>query len=224
MKSGNPQLENGYTRIANELLEAIIKKCKEPIAVFFAVARDTYGYKGYKSNEISNKRMCELTGIKPAHISRAVNTAVKRGYIFVTKTGERIHPTYRINKKYLNWKSSPNLVNSPKLVKPSPKLVKSLTKTGDAPYKENIKKPKEKKRAVSWPKEFQMTEGMKEYAVKNGIDSNKVDAFFEDFHNDCLAHGRTYKDWQAAFRTRVSKAKDYGEQFLKNLRGGRGEK
>ena len=93
MKDGNPRIKDGYTRFANELLEAITKECKEPTAIFFAVARDTYGYKGYKANEISNKRMCELTGIRPAHISRAVKSAVEKGYIFVTKTGDKSHPT-----------------------------------------------------------------------------------------------------------------------------------
>ncbi len=216
MKNGNPQIENGYTRIANELLEAIIKECKEPVAVFLAVARDTYGYKGYKSNEISNKRMCELTGINQAHISRAIKAAVERGYIFLTNTGDKSHPTYRINKKYLNWKSSPNLVNSPKMVKPSPKMVKKLTKTGDAPYKETRKKPKEKKRAVKWPEDFYMTEKMKQHAVDHGIDPTELDLFFEDFHNWADQNERKYIDWEAAFRTRVGKAQDYGKQFLKS--------
>ena len=215
MRNGNPQIENGYTRIANELLEAITKRCKGPEAVFFAVARDTYGYKGYKENEISNKRMCQLTGISPDHISRAIKNSVKKGYIFIAKTGDRTHPSYRINKKYLTWNHRQNWRRPPKLAKPIAKTGENLAKTGDVPYKENIKKPI-KKRAVKWPEGFCMTDNMKKYAMEHGIDSNKLVLFFEDFHNWADQNEAIYKNWEAAFRTRVTKAQEWGKQFLKS--------
>ena len=47
----NPQLENGYTRIANELFEAIIEypfTCAE-LRIILLVIRRTYGWKTSKS-------------------------------------------------------------------------------------------------------------------------------------------------------------------------------
>ena len=216
MKDGNPQIEDGYTRIANELLEAITKKCKGPEAIFFSVIRETYGYKGYKSNEISNKRMCELSGISPDHINRAIKNAVEKGYIFTAKGGDRTHPTYAINKKYLTWNHRQNWRKPPKVAKPTAKSGEKFAKTGDVPYKETRKKPKEKKRAVKWPTDFKMTDKMKQYATDHDINPKKLDLFFEDFHNSADKNELTYKNWEAAFRTWVVKAKEYGKQFLKS--------
>jgi len=72
-----------------------------------------------------------------------------------------------------------------------------------------------KKREKPWPDDFFMDQKMKDYALKNNIDPNKIDAFFDDFHNWALSKGATYIDWKAAFRTRVQKAPELGKQFLK---------
>jgi hypothetical protein len=53
---------------------------------------------------------------------------------------------------------------------------------------------------------------MRSYAINKGI--VKVDAFFDDFRDWAAAKGATYKDWQAAFRTRIGKAPEYGKQFM----------
>ena len=76
------------------------------------------------------------------------------------------------------------------------------------------KKHTKKKKACAWPKDFKLTEKMKAYAIDKGIASEKVDAFFVDFKDWASAKGATYKDWQAAFRTRVGKAPEYGKQFM----------
>ena len=75
-------------------------------------------------------------------------------------------------------------------------------------------KHKERKRARGWPDDFELTDEMRKYAIANRIDPDKVDKFFEDFRNWASASGATYKDWQAAFKTRVSKAPEYGKQFM----------
>jgi hypothetical protein len=70
------------------------------------------------------------------------------------------------------------------------------------------------KRARKWPKDFKLTEDMRQYAIANRINPDMVDAFFEDFRNWSLSKGATYKDWPAAFRTRVLKAPEYSKQFI----------
>jgi phage replication O-like protein O len=224
----NPQLENGYTRFANELLEATIKKCKGPIAVFFAVARQTYGYQK-KSAEIPNEKMCELTGISMKNIHRAINDAVGKNLISILKNEDKTNPTYSINKEYKNWNflkneevSSKMRKSSSKMRKSSSKMRKIILKNEDTPIKENIKKKKEnlkkgalkKNRAVLWPKDFHLTEKMRAYAVSKGIDEKKLDDFFQDFQDWAESKGATYKNWEAAFRTRVNKAPEYGKQFM----------
>lgn len=76
------------------------------------------------------------------------------------------------------------------------------------PYKEKV--------ARGWPDEFKLDETMVKYATDRGIDIEKVSSFFSDFHDWAISKGAEYKDWKAAFRTRVNKAPQYGKQFMKN--------
>ena len=85
--------------------------------------------------------------------------------------------------------------------------------------KKNTKK--KSSRACQWPKDFYMTKGMEQYAIDHEIDPEKLQDFWDDFHDWALSKGAKYKDWNAAFRTRVRKAKEYGKQFLKPENGQR---
>ena len=67
---------------------------------------------------------------------------------------------------------------------------------------------------IPWPSDFILTDKLKDYAIKNGIAPNKVCAFFEDFHNWADQNEKKYKVWEAAFRTRVGKAPEYGKQYM----------
>ena len=64
--------------------------------------------------------------------------------------------------------------------------------------------------ATQWPKDFVLTQEKKDYAISNGIDSGKLESFWDDFHDWCLSKGAKYKDWDAAFRMRVRKAREWG--------------
>jgi hypothetical protein len=77
-----------------------------------------------------------------------------------------------------------------------------------------IKKNTQKKTACVWPKDFILTDEMKIYAINKGINPEKVDAFFDDFRNWADQNEKTYKDWKAAYRTRIGKAPEYGKQFM----------
>ena len=48
---------------------------------------------------------------------------------------------------------------------------------------------------------------MREFAREYGIDPEHE---FEAWHDDCLAHGRKYRDWLAAWRTRIRNAQNFG--------------
>ncbi|EOG2204651.1 replication protein [Klebsiella pneumoniae] len=156
-------LDDGFTRIANELLEAVMRAglSQHQLLVFMAVTRKTYGF-NKKSDWVSNEQLSELTGILPHKCSAAKSVLVKRGIL--TQTGRVIG----INKTVSEWSSLP-VKGTEK--KPYLKKVtlpesgkKSLPESGNAYYpnqvntkdkhtkdnKDNINNPPKSPRAVSF--------------------------------------------------------------------------
>ena len=156
-------LDDGFTRIANELLEAVMHAglSQHQLLVFMAVMRKTYGF-NKKSDWVSNEQISVLTGILPHKCSAAKSTLVKRGIL--TQTGRVIG----INKAVSEWSSLP-VKGTEK--KPYLKKVtlpesgkKSLPESGKAYYpnqvntkdkhtkdnKDNINNPPKSPRAVSF--------------------------------------------------------------------------
>ena len=156
-------LDDGFTRIANELLEAVMHAglSQHQLLVFMAVMRKTYGF-NKKSDWVSNEQISVLTGILPHKCSAAKSTLVKRGIL--TQTGRVIG----INKAVSEWSSLP-VKGTEK--KPYLKKVtlpesgkKSLPESGNAYYpnqvntkdkhtkdnKDNINNPPKSPRVVSF--------------------------------------------------------------------------
>ncbi|EJL3488019.1 replication protein [Salmonella enterica] len=156
-------LDDGFTRIANEILEAVMHAglSQHQLLVFMAVMRKTYGF-NKKSDWVSNEQLSELTGILPHKCSSAKSALVKRGIL--TQTGRVIG----INKTVSEWSSLPvkgtekkpylEKVNLPESGK------KSLPELGNGYYpnqvntkdtitkdsKDNSNKPPKPPRAVSF--------------------------------------------------------------------------
>ncbi|UOB83266.1 replication protein [Klebsiella pneumoniae] len=156
-------LDDGFTRIANELLEAVMHAglSQHQLLVFMAVMRKTYGF-NKKADWVSNEQISMLTGILPHKCSAAKSALVKRGIL--TQTGRVIG----INKAVSEWSSLP-VKGTEK--KPYLKKVtlpesgkKSLPESGNAYYpnqvntkdkhtkdnKDNINNPPKSPRAVSF--------------------------------------------------------------------------
>ncbi|EBM2698840.1 TPA: replication protein [Salmonella enterica subsp. enterica serovar Typhimurium] len=164
-------LDDGFTRIANEILEAVMHAglSQHQLLVFMAVMRKTYGF-NKKSDWVSNEQLSELTGILPHKCSSAKSALVKRGIL--TQTGRVIG----INKTVSEWSSLPvkgtekkpylEKVNLPESGKKSlPESGnKSLPESGNGYYpnqvntkdtitkdsKDNSNKPPKPPRAVSF--------------------------------------------------------------------------
>ena len=68
----NPQIEDGYTKIANELLEAFSKHnfSAYETRVLMAIIRKTYGW-NKKSDFISVSQNQEIKDMDRRHVSRA---------------------------------------------------------------------------------------------------------------------------------------------------------
>lgn len=103
-----PQTEDGFTRLANELLDAIIKFdfTKRQYAVLLAVVRKTYGY-NKKSDALSIYQISVMTGIDRADTSRAVSELHAMNVLTKAETGRMAHgqivPEISINKDYETW-------------------------------------------------------------------------------------------------------------------------
>ncbi len=132
-------LEDGYTRIANELLEAVMLAgmTQHQLLVFMAVMRKTYGF-NKKVDWVSNEQLSQLTGMLPHKCSAAKSALVKRNIL--TQEGRLTG----INKELNEWKNEPypKKVNLPKSGK------KCLPESGNGSYpnrvttKDNITKDK----------------------------------------------------------------------------------
>lgn len=156
-------LDDGFTRIANELLEAVMRAglSQHQLLVFMAVMRKTYGF-NKKSDWVSNEQLSELTGILPHKCSAAKSVLVKRGIL--TQTGRVIG----INKTVSEWSSLPVKGTEKKHYLKKVTLPesgkKSLPESGKAYYpnqvntkdkhtkdnKDNINNPPKSPRAVSF--------------------------------------------------------------------------
>lgn len=100
--NGNPQIQDGYTKIANELLEAIVlfKFSERQYKVFFAILRKTYGF-NKTNDEISLSQLSILCNLPVNHVSTVITQLVKLNVI-CKKQGKYAH-NLMINKQYDTW-------------------------------------------------------------------------------------------------------------------------
>src|SRR3990167_7371057 len=112
----NPQLENGYTKIANELYDAIIQWhfSSYEYRVLIYIIRKTYGW-NKKTDWISLSQFNKATNIPIPHICRTLFLLVKQNVI--TKGGNRSEPLYGIQKNFELWKQLPKGVRSHHITK-----------------------------------------------------------------------------------------------------------
>ena len=95
----SPQKENGYTSIANELLEAfcLVKMPEYERAIILHIWRKTYGF-SKKEDWIANSQFVLATGINKSNISRGL--ASLKGKNVVICRDNRVS----VNKDWESWK------------------------------------------------------------------------------------------------------------------------
>lgn len=105
----SPQVENGFTRIANEIMDALVsyRIPGEQMQCLLFILRKTYGY-GKKHDAISNSQLCKATGLKKGNASRAIKDLVNKNIVIksdngVIKSDNCNVPTYCFNKNYSEW-------------------------------------------------------------------------------------------------------------------------
>lgn len=102
---GNPKLQDGYTKIANELLDALCQTrvSGESRQVLDAIIRKTYGF-NKKSDMISLSQLCIMTDLTKSTVCRAIRTLKMRNMIITKPRGYCTE--YEINKKYSEWEKA----------------------------------------------------------------------------------------------------------------------
>ncbi|MDT0176891.1 replication protein [Enterobacter sp. BRE11] len=92
------EIENGFTRIANELLEALVMAdlTSRQLKVALSVMRKTYGF-NKKEDRIADSQIAEMTGIHRTHVCNARNQLINMNIL--TKSGNKLS----INKVVSEW-------------------------------------------------------------------------------------------------------------------------
>lgn len=101
--NGKPEIDDGHTKIANELLDAIILKdfSKRQLKLILFVIRKTYGWN--KSNDdISRSQIVEGTNIKSPHVTTTIQELLEMNVLIISN-GKHAK-NYRVNKYYDTWR------------------------------------------------------------------------------------------------------------------------
>jgi phage replication O-like protein O len=120
----NPQLENGHTKIANDILDAL---CRyripgEERQIVDCIIRKTYGW-NKRRDEISLTQFSEATGLPKHRITEALKRLAEKGLVKITRNqnvtniGKTNGHIYEFNKDHEQWKVLPKKVTLPLLVK-----------------------------------------------------------------------------------------------------------
>ena len=218
-KINKPQLEDGYTRIANVILEGLcrINLTSYQTRVLFYIFRKTYGY-NKKEDWISVNQIAKATRIRQTHVSRAKKELLLRKII--TSNGTKI----AFQKNSTMWcdipiqvhkKTSPiqnknipiqvNIKNIPLQVSNIPIKVKNIPiRVLNIPLQgntiDNIQKTITKdnlQKKYSSIKNVDLSV-MEEIAEKYGVPIAFVQSKFDDMVNWMAAKGKSYKDYKAA--------------------------
>lgn len=144
----SPQLENGYTRIANELLDALcaIDVNGTQASILLALIRETYGF-GRKSAELGTTRLANMTGRHRTRVALELQRLIARGIVLeVSPASFGTCRRLSLNKDYTAWagvlSTNPLTVNESATVNES--VVETVNESVDETVNESvdhIKKP-----------------------------------------------------------------------------------
>src|SRR3990167_1385632 len=102
----NPQLTDGYLKIANPIISALqkIRISGEEWQILLVVLRQTYGY-NKKEDAISLGQFSKYTGIKRPNIARAIKKLLSKKILETVIIIDNSYiTTYRFNKDFEQWR------------------------------------------------------------------------------------------------------------------------
>ncbi|MBT2735166.1 replication protein [Bacillus sp. ISL-7] len=111
----NPQTKNGYTQVANEILENISKTDLNgtQMRIVLVIWRYTYGFRR-KQHELSLAFLSEAIDTRKSHVDRELTALIDRKIVSVVGVGSRRGRVLSFNKNYEEWQERPtNVVHQP---------------------------------------------------------------------------------------------------------------
>lgn len=228
----NPQLENGYTKLANEILEKLSQTYLSPYEwqVLMAIFRKTYGY-NKKEDWISNSQLFELTGIAKPNITRTLRKLENRKIIIYSDN------KIAFNKNHIEWeeKKLSKQITKKKLSKQITELSKQITpviqtdnnllsiqiptkEKKENITKETITKENKKINKKRLPKETELSQlDFEDIAEKYQVPISFVLSKWEDVINYCYSNNKKYSDFKRTLSAWVKKdalkiRKDHNER------------
>lgn len=231
--------DNGFTRIANELLEAVIRAglTQNQMLITLAVIRKTYGY-NKTSDWVGNAQLSDLTGLPETRCSTEKNKLVKMKVL--TANGRMTS----INKEVSAWQvkfngisktaitESVNFTESVNLTESVKETftesvnhgLQNLLNTKDNSTKDKKdnnnntpvvpeaipdKPAKPQKRATQFPSDFSPNEGNRRLAKELGLNLEHEFDAFSDHHQ---SKGNTFRDWNKALNTWLRNSVRFGSK------------
>lgn len=225
MKS--PQKENGYTPIANELLEQFMSSdfSKRQLIVILSVCRMTYGY-NRKSDAVSGWQIAQMTKLDRSHVSKTIKELVEMNVITKAETGRESHGVLvaelSINKHYNEWIT---VAETATVAKTAPLPIHGITvaetATKPLPKQPTLESNKTTKTSIakksiktSIPKDFSISEEVEVWANKNGF--KNLNQHLDNFILSCESKNYQYVNWDSGFKRAI---KDNWAKVTSSSRG-----
>jgi phage replication O-like protein O len=101
--NGKPEVDDGHTKIANELLDAVIGHdfSKRQLKILLFVMRKTYGW-NKSEDDIARSQITEATGLANPHVTTALQELQAANVLIITQG--KYAKRYKINKYYDQWR------------------------------------------------------------------------------------------------------------------------
>ena len=165
-------IENGYTRIANEIADAMCQlKCSNYESRFlWALFRKTYGFHK-KEDFISLTQFSVLTGIPSQHIARTKTKLIEKGIIY--SKGKKIG----FNKELHNWVVPIQVVPNEVV----PKQVTASTYSGSQPVPKQVLTKETLTKETIQKKEGELEQYLKTFNEVYGTKYKSVVALKKNF-------------------------------------------
>lgn len=222
------ELDDGYTRIANELLESIASAdlTARQLKLMLAYIRKTYGF-NKKSDRIADEQIAQITGLSRQNVNKAKKELLSMSCLFLdgSKIGvNKEVSAWRFGKclQVSNFVSKSETRNVSKLETSEVSKLETHKRHSLKTNKDNINNPpivpqavippkpeKIQKRATQFPKDFATTEGNLKLATELGVDLQSEVSAFSDHHQ---SKGSTFKDWNLALNTWLRNAAKFGRR------------
>lgn len=212
----NPQKENGFTPIANEIMEHICKINLNgtQFRIILFIWRHTYGWRK-KGKEMSLGFIAEGIGTNRNHVDRELTTLIEREIVLVNGIGKRRGRLLSVNKNYEEWKTAPSTAKE----QPKPDVKKPSKPRKTKTYEENSTYYKMAVYFLSIVKPVAESAGVGHLIAKANLQT-----WADDFRKLVELDGvdkhqaKSVMDWVVQdkfWRTNILSAKKFREQYVK---------